>query len=256
MIYVVSHKKVKLPLLKGYRPIQVGFAEDFPGFLRDNTGDNIADRNASYCELTAMYWVWKNADDEFKGLAHYRRYFGKRPFSSSPLDILSYDALKDMLEGSDIVVARPAVYHVSAREQLLMECCTQDAFEKLEATMAELHPECKEAFRAFFGGNRASQYNMLFCRRELFDAYCAWLFPVLFRLEDEVDLTGVSEYQKRLYGFLSERLLNVWIAHRGLKARCVPVVSTAYSLRDHVTYFRRDITNALRFGLRRGANKQ
>ena len=100
MIYIVTHKRVDLPKLKGYRAIQVGSAEeDFPGCLRDDTGDNIADRNASYCELTAMYWIWKNTDDPFKGLAHYRRYFGRRPLSSRVSDILGYDALIGMLEG-------------------------------------------------------------------------------------------------------------------------------------------------------------
>ena len=68
MIYIVSHKRLMPPRLRGYRPIQVGPGEDYPGFIRDNTGDNIADKNASYCELTAMYWMWKNVDEPYKGL--------------------------------------------------------------------------------------------------------------------------------------------------------------------------------------------
>ena len=92
---------------------------------------------------------------------------------------------------------------------------------------------------------------MLFCKREVFDAYCGWLFPLLFRLEDVVDLTHADEYQRRLYGFLGERLLNVWVLHNRLNVRYVPVVSTAYSPIDHLTYLRRDITNGLRFRLRR-----
>ena len=128
-----------------------------------------------------------------------------------------------------------------------MDCCTAEIFDKLERTALRLDPGCADAFRTFFAGNRAAQYNMLFCGRELFDAYCAWLFPILFSLEDEVDLSGASDYQKRLYGFLSERLLNVWILRNGLRAHYAPVVSTAYTARDHLTYFRRDITNDLRF---------
>lgn len=41
----------------------------------DNTGDNISDRNRQMCELTAMYWIWKNADAEVVGIEHYRRRF-------------------------------------------------------------------------------------------------------------------------------------------------------------------------------------
>ena len=250
MIYIVTHKRVDLPKLKGYRAIQVGSAEDdFPGCLRDDTGDNIADRNASYCELTAMYWIWKNTDDPYKGLAHYRRYFGRRAFSSRVSDILGYEALIGMLQGRDLLVAKPAVYHVNAREQLLMECCTPENFSKLEAVVEALSPEYMAAFQRFFAGNRAAQYNMLLCRKGLFDDYCAWLFPILFSLEDKVDLSGASAYQKRLFGFVGERLMNVWTLHNRLSVGYLPVVSTEYTRKDHLTYLRRDITNGLRFRL-------
>ena len=255
MIYIVTHKRVDLPKLKGYRAIQVGdAADDFPGCLRDDTGDNIADRNAGYCELTAMYWIWKNTDDPYKGLAHYRRYFGRRAFSSRVSDILGYEALIGMLQGRDLLVAKPAVYHVNAREQLLMECCTPENFSKLEAVVEALSPEYMDAFRTFFAGNRAVQYNMLLCGRALFDDYCAWLFPILFSLEDRVDLSGASAYQRRLFGFVGERLMNVWMLHNRLSAGYLPVVSTEYTRRDHLTYLRRDITNALRFRLQKKGN--
>ena len=250
MIYIVTHKRVDLPKLKGYRAIQVGSAEDdFPGCLRDDTGDNISDRNAGYCELTAMYWIWKNTDDPFKGLAHYRRYFGRRAFSSRVRDIVGYEALIGMLEGRDLLAAKPAVYHVNAREQLLMDCCTPETFSKLEAVVEALSPEYMDAFRAFFAGNRAAQYNMLLCRKTLFDDYCAWLFPILFSLEDRVDLTDASDYQRRLFGFMGERLMNVWLLHNRLSVEYLPVVSTEYTWKDHLTYLRRDITNGLRFRL-------
>lgn len=250
MIYIVTHKRVVLPKLKGYRAIQVGGAADcFPGCLRDNTGDNIADKNQNFCELTALYWIWKNADDPCKGLVHYRRYFGRRSISSSTRDILDYDAMVGMLENRDVLVAKPAAYHVDARQQLLMECCSAETFAKLEAAVERLSPECMDAFRAFFAQNRCAQYNMMFCRRTLFDDYCAWLFPILFSLEDQVDLTGANDYQKRLYGFLSERLLNVWMLQNKLSPGYLPVVSTEYTMKEHLLYLRRDITNDLRFKL-------
>lgn len=251
MIYIVTHKPAALPELEGYQPIQVGgAAEAFPGCIRDDTGDNIADRNPSFCELTALYWIWKNASDPYKGLVHYRRYFGRRRFSSRAGDICRYDELVDMLERCDILAAIPARYHVNARDQLLMECCTRQTFDALEDVVGATDPDCLRDFRDFFSGNRAAQYNMMFCRGGLFDEYCAWLFPILFGLEAVVDLSAADDYRRRLFGFLSERLLNVWIRHRKLRARYLPVVSTEYAPRDHITYFRRDITNDLRFRLR------
>ena len=62
-----------------YMPIQVGkalHANVELGFQCDNTGDNISEKNDSYCELTAIYWAWKNLKDiDYIGLCHYRRYF-------------------------------------------------------------------------------------------------------------------------------------------------------------------------------------
>ena len=64
-----------------YMPIHVGKSlhpELDLGFQGDNTGDNISEKNGSYCELTALYWAWKNLKDvEIIGLAHYRRYFAE-----------------------------------------------------------------------------------------------------------------------------------------------------------------------------------
>lgn len=253
MIYIVSHKNIPLPKRMGYQPIQVGAGvEDYPGYVRDNTGDNISAKNANYCELTALYWIWKNVESPFKGLVHYRRYFGRRALSSRRGDILPYERLCAMLKDRDIVLARPNVYHVNAREQLQMECCSPEHFESLRRVVGQVSPEYLDAFDGFFAGNRASQYNLLFCRERVFDDYCAWLFPILFELEKSVDLSGESDYRQRLYGFLGERLLNVWVRRNRLKVACAPVVSTEYTLRDHLTYWRRDITNALRFKLNKG----
>ena len=253
MIYIVSHKPVSLPTLEGYQPIQVGFdGENYPGFCRDNAGDSIAERNGSFCELTAMYWIWKNRNDAHKGLVHYRRFFGRRALSRRVGDICTYDELVGHLNDHDIILAKPARYHVDAARQLCMESCSRENYDAFRRVFLGLYPACGPAFERFFAGNRAAQYNMLFCRGEAFDAYCAWLFPLLFALEGELDLSRATAYQKRVFGFLGERLLNVWVAHNGLKAKYLPVVNTENTLRDDLTYLRRDITNEIRFRLDSG----
>ena len=62
-----------------YKPIIVGAnicKFRYANYISDDIGDNISDKNYKYCELTALYWAWKNlSNDDYVGLAHYRRYF-------------------------------------------------------------------------------------------------------------------------------------------------------------------------------------
>src|SRR4051812_18367440 len=79
-LYAVFHKPSLVPQCDFIEPLQVGRActDTDLGFTSDNTGDNISVKNATYCELTALYWIWKHLDkidSTYIGLCHYRRYF-------------------------------------------------------------------------------------------------------------------------------------------------------------------------------------
>ena len=77
-ILVCCHKKDVFATQYPYLPIQVGKAISNIdlGIRGDDTGDNISNKNASYCEMTGMYWAWKNLKNvDVIGLCHYRRYF-------------------------------------------------------------------------------------------------------------------------------------------------------------------------------------
>lgn len=77
-ILVASHKKAEMPEDSMYLPVHVGRAlypdKEF-GYQSDAEGDNISIKNPYYCELTALYWAWKNLKADYVGLAHYRRHF-------------------------------------------------------------------------------------------------------------------------------------------------------------------------------------
>ena len=75
-ILVAAHKKYWMPSDEMYLPIQVGhaIADVNIGYQPDDTGENISAKNANYCELTGIYWAWKNLDADYIGLVHYRRY--------------------------------------------------------------------------------------------------------------------------------------------------------------------------------------
>lgn len=235
MIYIASHKRFEVPELEGYCPLQVGALGKLDlGYLKDCDGENISYKNPNYCELTGLYWIWKNCNDDYKGLVHYRRYFGRSNLRTGKDVIYTYKELLGFLNDVDILVSYVECFKQSAKEEILLSCCTPEIFDELRESVIKLYPEYIDSFDEYFSQKKSVLFNMLFCKDEIFDAYCEWLFEVLFELERSVDLTKLNAYQQRLYGFLSERLLNVWIKKQHLSVKPLPVVNTDLSLEDRI----------------------
>ena len=252
MIYIATHKKFNVPNLNGYCALQVGAeGKEKYGYLRDNIGNHISGKNANYCELTGLYWIWKNTDDSYKGLVHYRRYFGRNNLSNKISDICSYEYLLNCLKSVDIVLPYVEYFKQNAKEEILLHCCTEEIFDKLRQIIETKYPDYIETYDRYFNENKASLFNMLFCKREIFDAYCEWLFSILFVLEKQVDLAKLNTYQQRLYGFLSERLLNVWVIKNKLVVKHLPVIHMELPVFDRIRLVRRRFTNRFRFWIKR-----
>ena len=256
MIYIATHKKFNVPNLNGYCALQVGAeGKEKYGYLRDNIGNHISGKNANYCELTGLYWIWKNTDDSYKGLVHYRRYFGRNNLSNKFSDICSYEYLLNCLKSVDIVLPYVEYFKQNAKEEILLHCCTEEIFDKLRQIIETKYPDYIETYDRYFNENKASLFNMLFCKREIFDAYCEWLFSILFVLEKQVDLAKLNTYQQRLYGFLSERLLNVWVIKNKLVVKHLPVIHMELPVFDRIRLVRRRFTNRFRFWIKRGSQR-
>ena len=256
MLYIATHKKFNVPNLNGYCALQVGAeGKEKYGYLRDNIGNHISGKNANYCELTGLYWIWKNTDDSYKGLVHYRRYFGRNNLSNKISDICSYEYLLNCLKSVDIVLPYVEYFKQNAKEEILLHCCTEEIFDKLRQIIETKYPDYIETYDRYFNENKASLFNMLFCKREIFDAYCEWLFSILFVLEKQVDLAKLNTYQQRLYGFLSERLLNVWVIKNKLVVKHLPVIHMELPVFDRIRLVRRRFTNRFRFWIKRGSQR-
>ena len=220
-IYIAIHKKANVLNKKCYIPIQVGAEgkEDL-GFIKDNTGDNISCKNPNYCELTALYWMWKHSNADIIGLVHYRRYFVKSFFTTNMEKAISEDDINKYLEKYDVILPKPYyTYKRTVEEQYAVDHNIED-YKRLRKIIQKNTPEYLEAFDIVSNRRYFYNFNMFIMDKQLFNEYAEWLFFILRELEKQVNIDNYSDYNKRIYGFLSERLFNVWVEkHKGLKVK-------------------------------------
>ena len=222
-IFVVTHKEVNLDALKldkCYHLIRVGnYAKSADSSeMADNTGDNIADKNPNYCELTAHYWIWKNCRTEIVGLCHYRRYFSDSIFSNDAAHILNTDQIVQYLDQYDVILPYRPVARRTVK-QIYLDFGFEKDLEILRDVIKEKHKDYLEEYDALLKRHSNYPANMLICKKKLFDAYSAWLFDILFEVEKRTDLTSYTVQQARIYGYMSERLLEVWVRKHNLRIK-------------------------------------
>ena len=233
-LYTAYHKTAPLLASGSVRPIHVGAARaeaPLTGMIGDDTGANISDRNREYCELTALYWAWKNDTDATHiGLMHYRRVldfsgqFGGQ-FGGSEAEV--YPARFDIPEWLetteswltenagkyDLIVPRVHKMGQSVAANYRDGHAPQD-FDLARAIIARDHPDYLTSFDAMATGFDLRLGNMFVMPRALLDRYCTWLFDILGQLENaDLDRSQYSPQQCRYLGFVAERLLGVFVHH-------------------------------------------
>lgn len=236
-ILVCCHKRDIMAKEEPYMPIHVGKAlhPDLDlGIQGDNTGDNISNKNGNYCELTGMYWAWKNLKDvNIIGLCHYRRYFDlsslknfdREPYIRKNVPLLQESKITGILNKYDIILPGKSYSCNSVWESYAIGHSRADIVE-VENAIRKFYPEYLTAFDITMRNrNYYCGCNMLICKKTLFDDYCKWLFVILEEVEKNVDIKKYDSYQRRIFGFMSERLLNVYVFHNHLKVCHRPVVS-------------------------------
>jgi hypothetical protein len=235
-ILICTHKEFNYIPDNSFLPIHVGkeiSAVDLP-YQVDNTGTNISAKNKNYCELTALYWAWKNLDEVSTiGLCHYRRFFdfSGTKTANKIINITeeyfsnhfqNYCFKDNNLEGYDIILPKKIVKTRSLYSHYSLSHLHED-FYVLEKTVIALYPEYEASFKkTLFETNSFSPFNMFVASTELTSNYTSWLFSILEKVEQEITISS-NPYQERVLGFMSERLLNVFVDHNQLKVKYVPV---------------------------------
>jgi len=216
-IFIVSHKFYYFPECPGYASIQVGSSELQIGAtsVRDNTGDNISHLNSSFCELTALYWVWKNNNDDKIGLVHYRRYFkaSTQTIDLNGSQIASGDDLFKALKEHDIIVAKPRNYVIANIKDHYLKAHSKDDLDLLRKEISLQYPDYISSFDHVMSDSKLSLYNMFVAKRKVIEPYFEWVFSILLSLKDKIPYETYDPYQRRVFGFMAERLFNVWLYH-------------------------------------------
>lgn len=242
-ILVCCHKPGEWLSDDVYMPIQCGKAisKYDLGIQGDDTGDNISAKNPYYCELTALYWAWKNLKNvDYIGLCHYRRYFDfahKKSFGKTYRNLQNFQInLSDLeLPNIDMVLKKCDV--ILPKRDILpysLECHYKamhipEDWEMLKHIVQEKYPEYVDGFlQVTQHNNKISPYNMFIMPYGLFCEYSQWLFSLLVEMEHRIHISS-DEYQQRVFGFMAERLLNVWIYNKKLKIKYMPILKIANS---------------------------
>ncbi len=239
IIFICAHKEVKLPKHEFFLPIQAGAAvhKKIDSYQPDSEGENISEKNPHFCELTCHYWAWKNLKDvDIVGLNHYRRYFDFKclwPSFSPDKHYTSVDAflskpyffpdLDKWLQRYDIILPPCRHWRVSNTKQYGDYHIAKD-WAMLRQIISELSPEYISAFEKTMDyDNKAVGYNMFITRWKYFDAYSEWLFKILFEVERRVPPID-DPVQSRIYGYMSERLINVFCEKHHLRIKHIPLI--------------------------------
>ncbi len=219
-ILIAAHKACDVPNSDIYIPVQVG-AELHKnlnlGFQKDNEGDNISTLNPYYCELTAIYWAWKNLDADYIGLSHYRRHFKFKKKNSEFNSILNSEEAEKLCAKYDLILPVKRKLYIETVYSHYDHTFYGEQFDQARDIISSMCPEYLDAFDKHMKERSEHLFNMFIMKKELFHRYCEWLFPILKELESKYDLKNMDAFQARLIGRVAERLLDVWIEKNDIK---------------------------------------
>lgn len=243
-IAVAYHKPADIIKSDVYLPIQVGKSINPQldlGIQPDNEGDNISDENDYYCELTAIYWIWKNLQADYKGLFHYRRFLTiENPIKHQIISSISGGRICTSLipcNGTRFVKDAKAFenalpklllkYDILTTKRIKVDMSTERFFNfdfeywrLIRKIISEHHKTYITAFEETISSHSFFFANMFVMKNTLFEEYCDFLFSILEELKGKLikDKWLINLHAEKLFsrklGYIAEVLTGVFFTHQ------------------------------------------
>lgn len=221
-IVVATHKKYEIiPQDPIYHIVEVGAKnrENHFSLERDDIGkDNISEKNSSYCELTALYWAWKNTEFDILGLCHYRRYFSKNKheFFDNFKNIIDAKTIDRLLNKADVIVPKIIKLNKTIYQHSIAHY-DDGHMDITRKVISSKYPEYLNAFDTVMNSKKAHFFNMFIGKKDFINNYLKWLFSILSEVEKIYVFDCPDPRSKRVFGYISESLLDVYLLTNNIK---------------------------------------
>lgn len=218
---------------------------DFYPVEGDDEGENISSKNPYYCELTGLYYAYKNWNYDALGLVHYRRYFKSPNAGHLEIDvfqnILTSDEADELLQAHDIILPKRRNYYIESLYTHYAHTHEKEHLLFAAKVIKELKPSYYPYVSPAFNSKNGFMFNMFIMKKNLMDSYFEFLFPVLFELEKNLEKANLvyfepsdntndaqkeADFKNRLYGRVSEILFNVWFLKEAPTFTELPMIET------------------------------
>lgn len=239
-IYIVYHNNSLVIRSDVLTPIHAGksISDVSLDMIADNSGDNISEKNGLYCELTAQYWAWKNDKvSDYIGFMHYRRFFDLYDFERKEkygihgiIEPSFYDGfleeyglidshISEIVTRFDAVIPEPVDVIALGFKSVYQQYSDSPHhfvkdFDTLRSAVKDLYPDDLRYFDLMASGRFLYPTNMFILKRQLFNEYCIWLFSIIEYVEKNIDVSKYNSQERRVIGYLSERLFTLFVLKR------------------------------------------
>lgn len=210
-LIVATHKEAPMPQGKIYLPLWVGsqISKADLQYTRDDSGDNISGKNPMYCELTGLYWAWKNLNSDYIGLVHYRRLF-----MGASKEAITDSEIETILKGYKLIVPKKRRYYIESLESHYIHTHADEEMNALRKVVADKYPNYLASYDKAIKRTWGYMFNMFVLPKDLLDEYCTWMFDIVDEVVSQVGTGSRSDFEKRYPGRLSELLLNCWLEYK------------------------------------------